>query len=608
MTDPLKMKPPVPLRALLARSAASALALLVIGTADAATITGSVTTEGRPLAGAMVTAFAPDAKRRDTVYTDAQGHFTLSVDFAGEVNVRARAPYFKDETQQRQLAPDSKSSLDFALLRHTVAQALSDSLGASAHLSTLPWQGGNARSAFISQCNFCHQMGNSLTRTPRPQNAWKATVDRMQGYAAALTPSEADEIAKVLSLGFDGKPVKAVELHPFYPEMARAKVKEWVVGDAMSFIHDSDIGDDQHLYGSDEGHDLIWDLDRATGKIARYPEPDIDLPEGGVFSGAQLPIGVFTGKHGPHSMAQGRDGRLWITNALSSTLASFDPATKQFKLYEMGRTHLYPHTVRIDGDGIVWFTITASNEVGRFDPKTEKFTILTLPHNGFWRGVMDYCFPYVLKIAAWFPGRNLHLALSHHRWADLGRDAFAFPYGIDVNPVDGSIWYAKLYANKIGRIDPKTLAITEIDTPLKGPRRPRFDAQGTLWIPAFDDGGLMKFDPASGRFKNFKLPLLAHDEYEVPYALNVHPKTGDVWLTSNMSDRIFRFDPKRESFITYPMPTRVTWLRDLSFARDGGICSSSSNLPAYGIEGGLGSFICLYPDGETLAAAKPAKP
>lgn len=32
-----------------------------------------------------------------------------------------------------------------------------------------------------------------------------------------------------------------------------------------------------------------------------------------------------------------------------------------------------------------------------------------------------------------------------------------FPYGIDVNPIDGSIWYAALTAHKIGRIDAKTL-------------------------------------------------------------------------------------------------------------------------------------------------------
>ena len=79
------------------------------------------------------------------------------------------------------------------------------------------------------------------------------------------------------------------------------------------------------------------------------------------------------------------------------------------------------------------------------------------------------------------------------------------------------------------------------------------------------------------------------------------PYFEDVWITSNMSDRIFRFTPSSKTFVSYPLPTRVTWLRDLVFAKDGGICSSSSNLPAYGIEGGRASFICLYPDGETAA-------
>jgi virginiamycin B lyase len=376
------------------------------------------------------------------------------------------------------------------------------------------------------------------------------------------------------------------------------QIKEWTTGDAMTFIHDTDVGEDDNLYGADEGHDIIWYLDRKTGKIEENKLPDIDLPEGGVFSGVQLPIGVFSGKHGPHSMAQAKDGKFWVTNALSSSLASFDPVTRQFKLFEMGRTHLYPHTIRIDQEGIIWFTIVASNEMGRFDPKTEKFTIIHLPETGFWSGVSHYLFPWVLKISAWFPKMNAFLGVNHAKWAFQGRSAFPFPYGIDINPIDGSIWYAKLNAHKIGRVDPKTQEITEFDTPFKGPRRLRFDAKGNLWIPAFDDSGLMKFDTATHSFETFKLPLLAHNEYEVPYALNIHPKTGDVWITSNMSDRVFRFVPETKQFITYPLPTKVTWLRDMSFTKDGAVCSSSSNLPAYGIEGGLASFICMYPDGE----------
>ncbi|MFW2387458.1 MAG: hypothetical protein ACN4G0_03925, partial [Polyangiales bacterium] len=130
-----------------------------------------------------------------------------------------------------------------------------------------------------------------------------------------------------------------------------------------------------------------------------------------------------------------------------------------------------------------------------------------------------------------------------------------------------------------------------------GPRRPRFDADGILWIPSFDESALLRFDPETGEFETYPLPTLSPDEYETPYALNVNQKTGDVWMTSNMSDRILRFIPKEERFISYPSPTRVTWLRDLVFTEDGKVCSSSSNLPAYAIEDGVPSFICLDPEG-----------
>jgi streptogramin lyase len=564
----------------------------------AGTISGTVMDQGKPLPGAMVTAFSTDNKRRETVYADATGRYALTVDFAGKLSVRARAPYFKDASTEVDLPLLAYRTQAFVLEQHSVAAELSESLPASAHLTALSFGSQSSREAFISQCNYCHQVGNTLTRTPRTEDAWRDTVLRMEGYFAMLTNKEASDITKVLSKGFDGKPVQAVQRLEWDARIAPAKIKEWVAGDAMSFIHDADVGEDEDLYGADEGHDVIWHLDRKTGKIAEYKIPDIGLPEGGVFQGVQLPIGVFTGQHGPHSMAQAKDGKFWITNALSSSLASFDPVTKQFKIFEMGRTHLYPHTIRIAKDGIIWFTIVASNEMGRFDPKTEKFTIIHLPEEGFWSGVSHYLFPWVLKIGAWFPKMNLHMGVNHAKWAFQGRSAFPFPYGIDVNPVDGSIWYAKLNAHKIGRVDPRTQEVTEFDTPFKGPRRLRFDAKGNLWIPAFDDSGLMKFDTQTKRFETFKLPLLAHNEYEVPYALNVHPKTGEVWITSNMSDRIFRFLPATKQFVSYALPTRVTWLRDMVFTKDNAVCSSSSNLPAYGIEGGLASFICLYPDGE----------
>lgn len=92
---------------------------------------------------------------------------------------------------------------------------------------------------------------------------------------------------------------------------------------------------------------------------------------------------------------------------------------------------------------------------------------MRLPHNGIARWVSDMLFPTLMRIASWFLDQAVHLNLSTHRY--FAHNILAFPYGIDVNPVDGSIWYAKLYANKIGRIDPATMDVEELDTPMKKP-------------------------------------------------------------------------------------------------------------------------------------------
>jgi virginiamycin B lyase len=575
-------------------SAALAMTLLLAQAASAIDITGTVTdAQGKPLPGALVTLFNSAKDRKETVYTAADGRYALRSPFTGTVTLRARAHRHADAF--RELSGNARA--DFRLAMHADARAISDSLTASAHLTRLQWPDEATRTTFISQCNYCHQVGNALTRAPREKSVWEDVVTRMEGYGALLTFGEAGAIADGLHRGFDGTPVNHMQKADAGETLARAKVREWHVGDGLSFVHDADVGHDGLLYGTDEGHDVIWVLDRDSGRIEQIAQPDIDLPQGGKFAALQLPLGVFTGKHGPHSLAQGKDGRFWITNALSSTLMSFDPKTRAFKTYGFDEPVLYPHTVRIDAKGIVWFTAAVSNKVVRFDPATEKSTVIQLPHNGFGRWLGDMITPLALEFfGEYWPKQNLPPKTSPHRLIG-GRNFANLPYGIDVNPKDGAIWYTKLFANKLGRIDPVTLEVEEIDTPLGGPRRPRFDADGVLWIPAFDDSALLRFDPASRRFEVYKLPVLAAGEYETPYALNVHPQTGEVWITSNMADRVLRFSPKTKTFTAYPSPTRVTWLRDMAFTAEGEVCSSSSNLPAYGIEDGRGAFICIDPEG-----------
>ncbi|MDO9322749.1 MAG: carboxypeptidase regulatory-like domain-containing protein, partial [Pseudomonas sp.] len=500
----------------------------LVGSAHAASFTGTVhLPDGKPAYGAMVTVFDATKQKRETVYTDEQGQYSIRTGYAGALDIRVRLANYADNRISQTVALDELAHVDLPLLPFANAMAASDALAASAHNAKLPWKAPQDRAPFVSQCNYCHQMGNSTPRVPRSHDQWIGTITKMEGILAMPSAAQKENFADVLSRGFDGKPVQALHNYGASAELARAKVEEWLIGDAMSFIHDADVMQDQKVYGTDEGHDILWVLDRKTGKIEQNHLPDVDLPRGGKFSGMALPIGVFTGKHGPHSMGETSDGRIWFTNSLSSTLMSFDPQTKAFKSYPIGHDALYPHTLRVDKNDVVWFTIVASNQMGRFDPKTETMTVIGLPHNGVLRWATDTLFPTLLRISSWVPDKALLINLSHHRF--FGEKIMAFPYGIDVNPLDGSIWYAKLYASKIGRIDPQTLEITEYDTPLKGPRRPRFDAQGIFWIPAFDENALMRFDPTTKAFETYKIPAVAEGEYETPYALNVDRKTGDVW-------------------------------------------------------------------------------
>lgn len=586
-------------------------ALLGATSVVAGTLSGTVgTIEGKPIAGAMVTVWNADRNRKESVYTDAAGKYVLNTGFTGKLQIRARTPYFKDVLKEIELADKQALKLDLGVEKIASVEELSDTLTASAHNAVLPYASERDKKTVISQCGYCHQLGNSLTRRQRTADEWSTVVRRMEGYNALLTWRETKAINKLLLDGFAGKPVKAIQVHDFQPELAKARVEEWHAATPTSFLHDTIVLQDDKLMGIDEGRDEVFILDRASGKIDKYEMPATDEKEGGNFHGVQLPIGIFTGKHGPHSGVQLADGRIFFTGALSSNLLMFQPKTKAWKLYPipkgfLWRKGLYSHTIRADQDENVWFTMLASNYVMKFDTRTEQFTEVKLPHNGFLRGMTDYLFGLVLKIAELVPKGNLHLALSHHKWLNGGREIMNWPYGIDINPKDGDIWYSKLLANKIGHIDPKTLQVTEYDVPHLGPRRMRFDSNGILWIPSFDEGYLMRFDPATKQFESIALPLLAPNEFELPYALNVD-KRGDVWIATNNSDRITRYIQKEKRFVMYPMPQRVIWFRDFEFTQDGKVCTSNSNLPAYAHEDQIPAFFCLQPDVGSTETLLPA--
>jgi streptogramin lyase len=132
-----------------------------------------------------------------------------------------------------------------------------------------------------------------------------------------------------------------------------------------------------------------------------------------------------------------------------------------------------------------------------------------------------------------------------------------------------------------------------VDTPFTAPRRLRFDSKGRLWIPGFSSGLLSRFDPETRKFESWMIPIEPIGT-DTPYALNVDHDDA-VWICGTNSDTLIRFEPESEDFTVYPLPTRVTYTREIDFDSEGRVWTSNSNMPAWQIEGGVPRVLRLDP-------------
>ena len=338
---------------------------------------------------------------------------------------------------------------------------------------------------------------------------------------------------------------------------AKVRISEWDIGIRLkAMVHDLEPGPPGTMYAVDMGQNAIVELDIETGRRTVFRMP--------------------SGARGPHSIEPDNDGNYWVTLCSSGHMGKFDPRTTDITVWSSAETPAkrgsYPHTLRVDPkdpEGLVWYTDAGRNSVFSIHPKTGH--------------VKEY---HLLK-------KNQAVA------AGKGESRGLTPYGLDVAP-DGSIWYSKLNANRIGRIDPKAPDgdVREWNPPFRGPRRHHVDQDGIVWVPRFGSGVLGRFDPKTEKWTTYALPDY---ENQIPYALNIDAK-GIVWICGTGNDTIGRFDPKTERLIEIPMPTRVTFTREIEFDEEGNIWTCSSNGPTRHNERGRGSLIRIeLPKGEPAA-------
>jgi virginiamycin B lyase len=277
------------------------------------------------------------------------------------------------------------------------------------------------------------------------------------------------------------------------------------------------------------------------------PTLAILVPLGGVSAAEVAYYAVPEGAR-PHDVAPAPDGTVWYTAQRQGALGRLDPATGKVEQIPLG-DEAAPHGVIVGPDGAAWVTDGGLNAIVRVDPETEAVRSWPLPEETGYTNLNTAAFDGHGTL--WFTGQNGWYGSldpktgAMRTFADPdGRG----PYGITATP-SGDIWFASLAGSHIARIDLATGAKTRVDPPTagQGARRVWSDSQGRLWVSEWNTGQVSVHDPVDGSWRSWKLPG------ETPKAYAVYVDAEDtVWLTDFGANAILAFDPKTETFASYP--------------------------------------------------------
>lgn len=117
------------------------------------------------------------------------------------------------------------------------------------------------------------------------------------------------------------------------------------------------------------------------------------------------------------------------------------------------------------------------------------------------------------------------------------------PHGL-VDDSQGNIWYTGIAKNVVGKMDQKTGTVTEYpvqkaDPTSRGPHTPVFDQKGTLWF-TLQSGHVGRLMPSSGEMKIVPAPSGAGQTY--PYGIQIDPQ-GVPWYVDFRGPRIASINP-----------------------------------------------------------------
>ena len=491
-------------------------AIVMLGSVcRSATITGTVKgVDGAPSQGAFVEAQNTKTRITVIVLSDSQGRYRIENLPSGEYRVQIRAVGYRAEPRTGvNLTADQNTSLDFALQKGMVRWN-----DISQYQARQLWPAARAKDLIFSNCSICHGFQTRMASVTRDEDGWRDRVEFMRTAMhfnlPYITDQDAADLAAYLArlFGPDSVLTKSPVDMPGYKETLRP-----FSSDAMNIVYvEYDMpGPSRMPFSAAPAKDgsmwipnfgianKITRLDPKTGEMQDFPVPNI-------------------GTAAVHSAVPAADGSVWLTEQGSNKLGRWDPATQKITEYQdkyfPGKEGIAlggeKHTVRLDAKGNAW---SSGVPLTKFDPETKKFT----------------------------------------RFEEV-------MHAYDVKPdKNGDIWFTNPRENKIGKVDGKTMKVTQWSPPTADsyPRRMEIGADGIVWVGEFNAGKMARFDPKTQTFKEYPLP----GADPTPYAMGIDAD-GYVWYDSHRLDVIGRFDPKTGKVIEYPFPHSELSMRE--FFRD----------------------------------------
>jgi virginiamycin B lyase len=281
---------------------------------------------------------------------------------------------------------------------------------------------------------------------------------------------------------------------------------------------------------------------------------------------------VPRGSH-PHDVAPAPDGSVWYTAQGLGELGKLDPATGETHHIPLGPGSA-PHGVIVGPDGAPWITDGGLNAIVRVDPETEAVEVFRLPESAGNANLNTAAFDGTGIL--WFTGQSGFYGRFDPATQEMevyeaprGRG----PYGITTTP-DGNIFYASLAGSHLAAVNLETGEASVIEPPTanQGARRVWSDSTGRLWISEWNAGQLGRYDPATGEWREWRLP----GEQPQPYAVYVDDQ-DQVWLSDFGANALVRFDPTLETFEVFPLPSAPANVRQI-LGRPGEIWGAESGV------------------------------